>query len=136
MQKPIRALFFDIGNTLGSVDVPSKTLTPFPFIPSLLESAREVFRIPIGIISNTPTDWTTADVKTMLDRAGLLQFLDPAAIITSTAAGASKPAPQIFQFAATHLGVTTAECFFIDDEIVNVTGARRAGMSALHKPTP
>ncbi len=136
VQQPIKAIFFDIGNTLGAVDRATKTLTPFLPVAALLKSFCQVLNIPIGVISNTPDDWTPDDIRSMLDRAGLLPFLDPNGIVTSVSAGASKPALQIYQFAAHRFGLATAECLFIDDEIANVTGACAAGMSAIHKPTP
>ncbi len=136
MQKPIRAIFFDIGNTLGAVDLATKTLTPLAPVVGLLKSFCQVLNVPIGVISNTPDDWTPGDIRGMLDRAGLLPFLDASGIVTSVSARASKPVPEIYQFAALRFGLATAECLFIDDEIANVTGACAAGMSAIHKPSP
>ncbi|HVN82217.1 MAG TPA: HAD-IA family hydrolase [Terriglobia bacterium] len=133
MSKPIRAVFFDIGGTLGVVDLQTKTLTPFSDTVDLLRSLLKVSSIMAGVITNIPDDWTTKDAETMLAAAGILPFLDQRGLITSQKAHANKPDVHIYQFAADQLGVETSECLFIDDDVNNVTGACKAGMSAVRK---
>jgi FMN phosphatase YigB (HAD superfamily) len=71
------------------------------------------------VITNIPENWTTDDVEKMLSAAGILGFFDHGGIITSVKAGASKPNPGIYEFAAKS-GVQTSECLFIDDETSDV----------------
>lgn len=127
----IAAIFFDIGGTLGTVDLDSRSLTPFDNMARLLKTAAQVFRIPVGVITNIPDDWTRDDVKNLLRSAGLLEFLDTRGIVTSADAQASKPDVRIYRFAAQRLAVETSECLFIDDDAGNIAGAGAAGMSAI-----
>jgi FMN phosphatase YigB (HAD superfamily) len=129
-------VFFDIGGTLGTVDVGTKTLTPFPEMIDLLKIVVKVLRLPTGVITNIPEDWTTDDVEKMLIAAEILGLLDRRGVITSAKAGASKPNPGIYEFAASQLGVQTSECLFIDDAARYVLGACGAGMSAIQKAAP
>jgi hypothetical protein len=45
---PIKAIFVDIGNTLGSVDLMTKTLTPFADMLAFLKAASRLFQVPKG----------------------------------------------------------------------------------------
>jgi putative hydrolase of the HAD superfamily len=129
----IKAIFFDVGNTLGAVDLASKTISPFPEAVHLLLAAQQLFHVQIGVITNIPSDWSRDDVENMLHAGGLLSYIDRRAIVTSADASASKPDTRIFSFAAHKIGVQASECLFVDDDAANVTGALQAGMSALQK---
>lgn len=48
----------------------------------------------------------------------------------SCAIGVAKPDHRAFEIAAESLGVTLADCLFIDDTEVNVLAAREVGMRA------
>src|SRR6476646_2109656 len=135
MSKPIKAIFFDIGETLGHVDLPTKTLEIFPPMRDLLQALTIIFHAPMGVITDIPDDWTTDDVRTLLDQAGVGAFFDHRGIITSRDAAHGKgDGPEIFQFAASKLQVETAACFFTDDNPQNVKNACAAGMSAIQRP--
>jgi FMN phosphatase YigB (HAD superfamily) len=132
----IKAILFDIGNTLGTVHLDSKTLAPFDDMLDLLKTAGRVFRVPLGVITNIPDDWNKTDVENLLRGAGILDHLDVRGIITSVDAKGSKPEKRIYEYAAQQLDVKTSECLFIDDELRNVLGASAAGMSAIQKVAP
>jgi putative hydrolase of the HAD superfamily len=53
-------------------------------------------------------------------------------VVISGVVGVRKPARRIFQIAADQLGVEPGECLFVDDLELNLSGARRLGMSAFH----
>jgi FMN phosphatase YigB (HAD superfamily) len=133
----IKAIFFDIGNTLGSVDLMTKTLTPFADMRAFLTAAVRLFQVPIGVITDIPDSWEKHDIETLLSNAGLLTFFDGSGIITNKDAKAAKSdGPHIFTYAAKQLNVKTSACFFIDDDAANVANACAAGMSAMQKVGP
>jgi hypothetical protein len=57
---PIKAIFVDIGNTLGTVDLMTKTLTPFADMLAFLKAASRLFQVPIGVITDIPESWENA----------------------------------------------------------------------------
>ena len=132
--KPVKAVFFDIGNTLGKVNLASKTLSPFPEMVELLRTVRQVFGVYTGVITDIPEDWETADVEALLRGAGVIELLSTGGVLTSKDAGVEKKdGPSIFFAAALRGGVKPEECLFIDDSEVNVQNACAAGMAALQK---
>lgn len=134
LTKPVKAIFFDIGNTLGRVDLASKTLAPFPEMVELLRTVRRVFGVFTGVITDIPKDWETADVEMLLRGAGVFELLSAGGIVTSKDARIEKKdGPEIFLAAAQRAGVEPEECFFIDDSSVNVLNACAAGMAAVQK---
>jgi len=132
----LAAVFFDIGNTLGAVNANGE-LEPFePGSRALLSVVRGVLGLRVGVITNLPANLSQQDIQQLLNDAGLLQFLDPAGLITNHDAGADKPAPAIYHFAARSLGVPVDLCLFIGENPDEVAGARRVGMAAIRKPFP
>lgn len=57
------------------------------------------------------------------------------AVVASGEVGVTKPNPEIFTITAHQLGVLPEECVMIDDILENCTGAREAGMQAIHHVT-
>lgn len=53
------------------------------------------------------------------------------AIIESGSLGVAKPEPQIYEYTAAQLGVTTEECVFTDDRADYCDAARQTGMQAI-----
>ena len=134
---PLRAVFFDIGNTLGSVSVKSEKfkLDPFPSSTAMLRCFGQTLHVKVGIITNVPPEMTDEQVRGLLDAAGLLRFIDSAAIVTSRDAGISKPAAAIYHFAAHQVSLPIAQCLYIGDDPQEVAGAQQAGMAGLLKPS-
>lgn len=88
----------------------------------LLEALRPNFKL--GFYSNTNElhlPWLTRDL-------GLADLFDHC--FASYEIGYFKPDITGFNYAATEMGVSPANILFIDDNMVNVDGARRAGMHA------
>ncbi|MBN1535866.1 MAG: HAD family phosphatase [Anaerolineales bacterium] len=59
-----------------------------------------------------------------------LDFFDE--VIISAEVGFAKPDRRIYQYAADRLHVPIEKCVFIDDFSLNIEGAHRAGMKAIH----
>jgi FMN phosphatase YigB (HAD superfamily) len=134
MSKPIKVIFFDVGETLGHVDLATKVLEVFPPMRDLLQTLSTIFHARMGVITDIPDDWTTDDVRNLLNQAGVGAFFDHQGIITSKDAAHSKgEGPAIFQYAASKFQVEPSACFFADDNPQNVKNACAAGMSAIQK---
>ena len=132
----LSVVFFDVGQTLGTVVIEAGTrrLHPFPSSAALLDTMGRVLGLRIGIISNTPDGMTADDLQEMLAGAGLLTMLDDAAIITSGAAGFSKPDRRIYEFASAQVGVRIGKCLYVGENPGEVAGAQKAGMAGVLKP--
>jgi HAD superfamily hydrolase (TIGR01509 family) len=61
--------------------------------------------------------------------ARLIRTFDP--VVFSCEAGATKPDPRPYRYAAERLGMAPAQVLFIDDTTRNIDGAIRAGMQAV-----
>lgn len=131
----LKVAFLDIGNTLGDVDAQYR-LTPYPTTRPMLATMRDVLGLRLGVVTNVPDGWVAENVRALLHAAGLDDYFELNGLITSTAAGAAKPAAQIYHFAAAALGVDPAECLYIGETPAEVRGAATAGMTAITKPAP
>jgi HAD superfamily hydrolase (TIGR01549 family) len=80
----------------------------------------------LGILSNMPMDF----VPSIIRKFDWISWFDYA--LWSCDVHMVKPELEIYRRTAEELGLSTAECLFIDDSIVNVEGAREAGMEAIH----
>ena len=82
-------------------------------------------RHKVGLLSNA-----TVNLEEALEhRYGIISLFDD--IINSARVGLAKPDPRIFALATERLGVSPAECAFIDDLEANVRAAGEAGMQAV-----
>jgi FMN phosphatase YigB (HAD superfamily) len=133
---PLKAVFFDIGNTLGTVaaDEHGFKLVPFGSSPALLHCFREVLGVKLGIITNIPPEMSDDGVRALLSAAGLLAFFDNDTIVTSRDAGVSKPDVEIYRLAAQRAGLTVFQCLYVGEDAQEVAGAQKAGMAGLLKP--
>jgi putative hydrolase of the HAD superfamily len=83
-----------------------------------------------GLISNTGRTPGYA-LRKILDRLDLSRYID--AMVFSNEHGACKPQPSIFEQLRSALGVRYEEMLFIGDNLyVDVYGAKRCGMRAVH----
>jgi FMN phosphatase YigB (HAD superfamily) len=134
--KALKVAFFDIGNTLGALDSTGQ-LKPFePGSLELLSVMKGVLGLRVGIITNLPATMSHDDIKKLLESAGILRFVDKDGLITNHDAGADKPDPVIYHFAADQLAVPIEQCLYIGESTVEVAGALDAGMKAILKPFP
>lgn len=94
-----------------------------PKLAEFLQKLRPRYRT--GIITNAgPSARAALGRKFALDT-----LVDE--IVVSAEEGCSKPDMRIYLRAATRLGVTAAECVFVDDKDVCLEGARQVGMTAI-----
>jgi HAD superfamily hydrolase (TIGR01493 family) len=127
-------VFFDIGGTLGDVNLSGTAakLVPYPDTAPSLKRLHGIVRL--GVISNVLPNMKQSDVLAMLSTAGIAGYFDPQAVITSVDAGSEKPNAAIFRFAASKVGLPIGDCLFVGEDLVEVIGARVAGMQSQLKP--
>jgi FMN phosphatase YigB (HAD superfamily) len=129
----ISAVFFDIGGTLANLNA-AGALVPFDDSIALLKATRDTLGLRVGVITNLPDTLSDAQIRQLLEDAGLLPFLDPKGLITNHAAGADKPNSKIYQFAAKQLDLPIESCLYVGEAKDEVKGAVTAGMSGILKP--
>lgn len=132
----IKAVFFDIKDTLGYVDRPGHLVTYKPSTEDLLKSVQAPIGARIGIITNLPSNVDAAAGRNMLAEAGVLEHVDRDGLIINQDVGIDKPDPRIFALAAEQMGLEPAQCLFVGENFLEVIGAQVAGMKALLKPCP
>jgi FMN phosphatase YigB (HAD superfamily) len=93
-------------------------------IPQLL-AALAGRGVSMHLLSNYPP-W----FEPLCRRLGVDELVAPSFVSCRT--GVRKPDPEAYLGAARTLGVTQAECLFVDDREVNVKAAKATGMQALH----
>jgi FMN phosphatase YigB (HAD superfamily) len=126
----VACVFFDIGGTLGEVSISGESakLTLYTDAAPCLERLQGI--VKLGVISNVLPSMKKSDVVAMLSMAGIAGYFDPNAVITSVEAGSQKPAAAIYRFAASKVGLPISACMFIGEDLVEVVGARVAGMQS------
>jgi len=124
MTSVIRAVFFDIGGTLGDVDGGSLLLTPYPGSVDLVRAMKNELGLRTGILTNAGTLRAKA-VLDMLEAAGFGGLFDEATVVTSADAGVAKPDPAIYLLAASRVPLLPAECLFVGENEGEVQGALR-----------
>jgi FMN phosphatase YigB (HAD superfamily) len=130
--KPIEMVFFDIGGTLGNLV--SGQLVLLPGTMNLLTQVKNVLGLRIGIITTLGT-FTNQQGLDLLTQAGLAGFLDPQGFVSEhDTGGVAKPAAGIYQHAAQQAGVPIGNCLFVGESLIEVMGAKAAGMQAQLKP--
>src|ERR1044071_7041825 len=82
-----------------------------------------------GLISNA---W--GDLRDFIVREKFDDVFDK--MIISAEVGAVKPEPKIFQIALEQFGVKPNEAVFVDDFLINVEGAEKVGIKAIHFKDP
>jgi len=94
----------------------------YPGAIELLQLLSQTYRI--GVFSNiTEIHWPP--IESELIQSGAISDYFASYLI-----GHAKPDVDAFQFVVNELGVTPETIFFVDDNLINVQGARKAGMVA------
>lgn len=99
---------------------------------STVAGADEVLRelrqadIATCVASSTHLD----SLRRNLARTGLLPLVEPG-VFSVSQVRRGKPAPDVFLYAASQIGIDPADCVVIEDSVAGVTAAGRAGMRAL-----
>ncbi|MRV71852.1 HAD hydrolase-like protein [Duganella sp. FT92W] len=136
MANTVKAVFFDIGDTLGRYDPVTGTFKAFAGSAAMLAAARTQLGMRVGVIT-TLGNMNNAAGKALLHSAGLLQHIDPNGFVSERDnGGIAKPDPRIYRFAAEQVAVPVEQCLYVGENIVEVLGALSAGMQALLKPVP
>jgi FMN phosphatase YigB (HAD superfamily) len=139
MSDKIAAVFFDLGDTLGTAVVSAEPVhltgfKVFPFVPDLLESLRQR-HVRLGVISNTGADGHET-VDAVLAKSGLLAFFEPELRIYSKDVGHTKDDTEIFQIAIERAGMSKQpdRCLFVGEDADERGVAVDAGMRVLSDP--
>ncbi len=99
-------------------------IQPLPGVRELL-AALQAAEIPCAIGSSTER----ANLDCLLDLMDLRQFFT--AIVSGEEVVHGKPDPSIFLLAAERLAAAPADCVVIEDALVGIEAAKRAGMPVL-----
>src|SRR5215468_10567399 len=117
----IKAIFFDLGDTLGTAELagspPHLTVFHvFGFVPNTLQHLQDR-GLRLGIISNTG-DEKSAAVDAVLSAAGILKFFESNLRIYSGDVEMKKDNPAIFTLAATRAGFqqNPERCLFVGED--------------------
>jgi putative hydrolase of the HAD superfamily len=109
-------------------------------LPEIVAGADDVLRdlksrgFRLGLISNTGRTPGSA-LREVLQRLGIGESID--AMVFSNEHGHCKPVPSIFEELRSLLGVSFGEMLFVGDNLyVDVHGAQRCGMRAVHFDPP
>lgn len=104
--------------------VREKGIEPLPGVRELL-AALQTAEIPCAIGSSTER----ANLDCLLDLMDLRKFFR--VIVSGEEVVHGKPDPSIFLLAAERLGAAPADCVVIEDALVGIEAAKRAGMPVL-----
>jgi putative hydrolase of the HAD superfamily len=124
----IKAVIFDLGNTLimgGERDREIKTLK---YASEVLNQLKSKFKL--AIITNVEHTTSFKDVKNVLKEAKILDFFD--VIVVSSEIRVNKPNERIFQIALEKLDVKPEEAIMIGNTIsTDIFGGNRIGMKTV-----
>ena len=120
----IKAVIFDLGNTLVSED----TGDAFPFAIEVLTLLKNKYKL--ALITNVHSTTTLERVQQILFEAKIPDVFD--VMVVSSEVGCSKPSPRIFEIALNSLGVEPEEAVMIGNIIsTDVFGANRMGLKTV-----
>ena len=93
----------------------------FPQVKEVLEELRQM-KLRLAVATSS----VSASARPFLDRHQLTGFFE--AIVTGDEVEHGKPAPDIYQCAAKHLGIPAGACLVVEDALPGVAAARAAKM--------
>ena len=100
-------------------------MTPNDLVPGGRELLQEIRQAGIKIAIAS----VSKNARTVLDRLGINAYLD--AVADGYSVSNSKPAPDIFVFAAGMLNTPTSQCLVLEDAGAGVEAAKKGGMLAI-----
>jgi beta-phosphoglucomutase family hydrolase len=104
--------------------VRAKGIDPLPGVRELLAALRDG-KIPCAIASSTER----ANLDLPLDLMGIRDFF--AVTVSGEDVVHGKPDPAVFLLAAERLGLAPSDCVVIEDALVGIEAAKRAGMPVI-----
>lgn len=120
----IKAVIFDLGNTLVSED----TGNAFPYAVDVLNKLKEKYKL--ALITNVHHTTTSEKVQEILADAGIPDVFE--VVVVSSQVGCSKPNPRIFEIALKSLNVEHKEAVMVGNIIsTDIFGANRLGMKTI-----
>jgi len=129
----IRAIFFDLGDTLvaeesaGGKRLWEVELQKLPYVDEVLQKLKR--KCKLGIITNTVTS-REEHVRIALRRVGLEQYFD--IILTSVDVGFEKPDERIFLEALKRLNVQPEEAMMVGNRLSkDILGGNKVGMKTI-----
>ncbi|PVE20699.1 hypothetical protein DC522_30755 [Microvirga sp. KLBC 81] len=134
-----RAIFFDLGDTLGEAKLTGepkrlKEFIVYPFVRNVLETLKSEGN-HLGIISNTGDD-AGSEVDSLLDKTGILEFFDSNLRIYSKDVNLTKNSKEIFVLAAERAGLVNHPefCLYVGEAAHERAYAIEAGFVACPHP--
>lgn len=120
----IKAIIFDLGNTLVSED----SGDAFPYAIEVLNELKKKYKL--ALITNVLHTTTAERVHEILAEAGIPDVFE--VVVVSSEVGYAKPSPQIFKIALDGLNVKPEEAVMVGNIIsTDVFGANRLGMKTI-----
>lgn len=120
----IKAIIFDLGNTLVSEDDGNA----FPYIIEVLTKLKD--RYKLALITNVLPHTTAERVREILQNAQIPDVFE--VVVVSSEVGFSKPDPRIFNIVLKKLDIKPEEAVMIGNIIsTDIFGANRVGMKTV-----
>ena len=136
----MKAIYFDIGDTLGSLEVSrsNRLLRVYPFasVPAVLEQLK-ARHVALGILSNTGLD-RAADVDPVLADANLLHYFHSDLRVYSADVGITKHHLEMFELARGRAGRVLGGCpdvYFVGENRSERGLAKLAGLEPVPHPS-
>ena len=127
MTSPLRAIVFDIGDTLVHAAPPGTAVAELEAVPigqAVVELRALQRHFRLAAVTDTAV-MTSEDVRRALEGSGLEELLE--VIVTSVDVGAAKPDPRGIRLALARLDVHPTEALFVGDADCDEQAAAAAG---------
>ncbi len=122
---PSKAVLFDFGGVVSDGDYYTEPIRVRKGIPELIANLKSK-DYKVALLTNQ-----NGDVADFLDQKLGLDKLFPVRI-ASGKIGVKKPDPKIYEYALKKMGSAPQRTFMIDDQLENLTGAKKAGVNGIH----
>jgi putative hydrolase of the HAD superfamily len=124
----IKALIFDLGNTLMVEGHPLLLLKLFPDVQQVLQTLKKQYKL--ALITNVPPKITGEYIHDVLQQVGILKFFD--VITVSSEVGLNKPDEEIFTLTLEKLRIAPDEALMIGNTLAtDIFGGNRIGMTTV-----